>query len=94
MKKFKFISEYIIEAGSEEEAKQKFADNSFNFAADAKCYPSTVRIFDKLHRAVALLKSLKKDADMALSGEWDKSDKGFEAQKEMIDKFLKEELYG
>lgn len=39
MKRFKFYSETIIEAESEEEAKEKFADNSWDFAANAKCEP-------------------------------------------------------
>lgn len=33
--KFKFTSETIIEAETEEEAKDKFAENSFDFAAEA-----------------------------------------------------------
>ena len=37
MKRFKFYSETIIEAETEEEAKEKFADNSWDFAANAEC---------------------------------------------------------
>ena len=37
MKKFKFYSETIIEAETEEIAKDKFADESINFAANADC---------------------------------------------------------
>ena len=36
--KFRFISTQIVEADSKEEAKDKFANNSFNFAANAECY--------------------------------------------------------
>jgi hypothetical protein len=43
---------------------------------------------DKLKEAVALLKTLREDAKLALSGDWDKSEEGFRAQIESIDKFL------
>jgi hypothetical protein len=34
-----------------------------------------------------LLSTIYKDADMAINGEWDKSDDGFEAQQTLIDRF-------
>lgn len=37
MPKFKFTSISIIQADTETEAKVKFANNAFNFAANAKC---------------------------------------------------------
>jgi hypothetical protein len=37
---------------------------------------------------IKILTSLKIDAEMALSDEWDRSDDGFEAQIEFIDKIL------
>lgn len=37
MKRFKFYNEVIIEADTEEEAKDIFSDTSLNFAADANC---------------------------------------------------------
>lgn len=42
-----------------------------------------------LKEAVRILKMIKKDAELALSGKWDRSDDGFEAQEILIDKFLK-----
>ena len=36
--KFRFISTQIVEANSIQEAKDKFADSSWNFAAKAECY--------------------------------------------------------
>ena len=36
MKTYKFTADKIIEAKNEEEAKNLFADNSFDFAADAE----------------------------------------------------------
>ena len=36
MKTYKFIAEAIIEAESEEKAKEKFVNNSFDFAANAE----------------------------------------------------------
>lgn len=41
MKRFQFVATTIIEADSEEEAKAKFADSSFDFAAQAECYDVT-----------------------------------------------------
>lgn len=38
--------------------------------------------------AISLLKTLKEDAELALSGDWDKSDSGFEAQITLIDRLL------
>lgn len=37
---------------------------------------------------IALLKMLKADAEMALEGEWDRSDEGFKAQIRNIDEML------
>jgi hypothetical protein len=39
-------------------------------------------------RLKSVLKTLKKDAEMAISGEWDKSDKGFEDQITLINNTL------
>lgn len=36
------------------------------------------------------LLTLREDAEMALDGTWDKTNKGFEAQLEVIDEALKE----
>ena len=45
----------------------------------------------KLHKdVIALLRILKKDAQMALNGEWDKSDEGFQCQIKVIDDILKQ----
>jgi len=57
MKKFKFISEYIIEAENEEQAKMEFADNSFNFAADAECVEVTKE--DQNNKAEKYLDSIE-----------------------------------
>ena len=35
---YKFTSNQIVEASTEEEAKMIFADNSLDFAANASCY--------------------------------------------------------
>jgi hypothetical protein len=37
---------------------------------------------------VSVLKTLKEDAEMALSGDWDRGDYGFEAQIILIDRTL------
>lgn len=37
-----------------------------------------------------ILLTLKEDAEMALDGRWDKTDKGFEAQLHLIDEALEE----
>jgi hypothetical protein len=37
MARFRFTTSWIIEAKNEEEAKEKFADSSTDFAADAEC---------------------------------------------------------
>jgi hypothetical protein len=37
MARFKFTSSWVIEAETEDEAREKFADASFDFAADADC---------------------------------------------------------
>lgn len=36
-----------------------------------------------------VLKHIRKDAEMALSGEWDRSDDGFESQIWLIDQTIK-----
>lgn len=36
---------------------------------------------------IHLLSSIYKDADMAINGEWDKCEEGFEAQQILIDRF-------
>jgi len=41
-----------------------------------------------LDKAKKLLKTLRQDAKLALSGSWDKSDEGFEAQIHLIDQFF------
>jgi hypothetical protein len=43
----------------------------------------------RLKEAEALLRSLKTDAKLALSGKWDKGDEGFQAQIDSIDKYFK-----
>lgn len=42
--KFEFVSKQTIEADSLEEAKQKFADNSFDFAANANVETESIAI--------------------------------------------------
>ncbi len=42
----------------------------------------------KLQEAVLLLKTLKQDAKLALSDNWDRSDEGFRDQIILIDRFL------
>lgn len=37
-KLYKFVAERLIEAASEQEAKEKFANGSATFAADTNCY--------------------------------------------------------
>lgn len=37
MKRFQFTSISVIEAETEEEAKEQFANESFDFAANAEC---------------------------------------------------------
>ena len=44
----------------------------------------------KLYKACDLLNVLRTDALMALSGEWNKSDGGFEAQIQLIEKYFDE----
>jgi hypothetical protein len=44
----------------------------------------------KLKKAISALKTLKQDAKLALSGDWDRSDHGFECQIYLIDDTLKE----
>lgn len=44
----------------------------------------------KLTKALKLIKTLKQDAKLALSGKWDKSDDGFEDQIILIDRFFNE----
>ena len=41
-----------------------------------------------LEAALRQLLFIRQDAEMALSGEWDKDDDGFEAQIELIDEVL------
>lgn len=41
-----------------------------------------------LKEAVRILKILKQDAKLAISGFWDKSDDGFRCQIQLIDNFL------
>lgn len=41
-----------------------------------------------LKEAVKILRTLKQDAKLAISGFWDKSDDGFRCQIQLIDKFL------
>lgn len=41
-----------------------------------------------LTEAVKILKTLKQDAKLAISGFWDKSDDGFRCQIQLIDNFL------
>ena len=53
--KFKFISTRIIEADSMDEAKLKFADSSWNFAANAECHelePSSKKKLEELKTTV------------------------------------------
>jgi hypothetical protein len=46
-------------------------------------------VFDKvLEPLVSTLNTLREDAEMALNGEWDKTDSGFEAQITLIDMVL------
>lgn len=40
-----------------------------------------------LEDLIVLLSSIYKDADMAINGEWDKCEEGFEAQQILIDRF-------
>ena len=44
----------------------------------------------KLAKAEKLIRTLKQDAKLALSGAWDKSDSGFEDQITLIDRFFDE----
>jgi len=46
-----------------------------------------------VEQCVAALKMLRRDAEMALNGEWDKIDEGFIAQIDMIDELLKGTSY-
>ena len=53
--KFKFISTRIIEADCMDEAKLKFADSSWNFAANAECHelePSSKKKLEELKTTV------------------------------------------
>ncbi len=43
----------------------------------------------KLDAALKVIKTLREDAKLALSGDWNKSDDGFESQMLLIDKFYK-----
>lgn len=43
---------------------------------------------DLLKEACEMLNSLRMDAELALCGDWDKSDEGFETQINMIDEFF------
>ena len=46
-------------------------------------------VFDKVvEPLISTLNTLRKDAEMALNGEWDKTDSGFEAQITLIDMVL------
>lgn len=45
---------------------------------------------EKILESIRILKLLKDDAKMALSGEWDRSTEGFKSQIYVIDKALKE----
>ena len=38
LKQYKFIADTVIEASTEEEAKDEFANNSSDFASNASCY--------------------------------------------------------
>lgn len=44
----------------------------------------------KLAKAIKVIKMLEKDAELALDGDWDKSDTGFEAQLIIISAFFRE----
>lgn len=43
---------------------------------------------EHLEEAVSLIKTLKQDAEMALSDDWDRGNDGFQAQIDSIDGFL------
>lgn len=45
---------------------------------------------EKLKKALIVIKTLKQDAKLALSGAWNKSDDGFEDQITLIDMFFNE----
>jgi len=45
---------------------------------------------EKLLKCVEVLNTLRTDAEMALQGEWDRSDQGFEDQIELINQTLTE----
>jgi len=46
-------------------------------------------VFEKVvEPLISTLNTLRKDAEMALKGEWDKTDSGFEAQITLIDMVL------
>ena len=47
-----------------------------------------VKAANEFPEALSLIKSLWEDANMALDGDWDRSDEGFKAQIELIEKFL------
>lgn len=42
----------------------------------------------KLEQAIEILKNIHGDASMALNGDWDRSDDGFEAQQYVIESFF------
>ena len=44
---------------------------------------------EQQRKAISLIMTLRQDAKLALSGYWDRSDKGFQSQIDMINKFLK-----
>jgi hypothetical protein len=46
------------------------------------------KIETPIDEMVSVLKTLKEDAEMALSGDWDRGDHGFEAQIILIDRTL------
>ena len=43
---------------------------------------------DVIKPLISTLNTLREDAEMALNGEWDKTDSGFEAQIDLIDMVL------
>lgn len=45
---------------------------------------------EKLKKAIEVIKTLKEDAKLALSGHWNKSDEGFQDQLLLISKFFVE----
>ena len=47
-----------------------------------------VKAANEFPEAIDILNTLKKDAEMALNGDWDRSDSGFFAQIKLITKFL------